>query len=830
MNRLVLCGFVVVAVASTAGAGVIDPELQDILAARAPDESVSALIYLHDKVNIDALSRQLTAQRANAQQRHETVVRALQAKAKATQAPLLAELEEMQRVGLVRSYEAFWIANIIRVDAPAAQIEFLAAHPSVDKVYVNHPVSLDEPTRMQPATDDPLRTPEPGLVAINVPQVWAMGIDGTGVLVANMDTGVAGNHPALASRWAGLLPQYAGHPEWAWHDALANPPSTFPSDGYGHGTHTMGTVCGGPPGLEIGVAPGARWIADNCINQGVGPAFHADVIAGFQWFADPDGNPATSWDVPAVCSNSWGVTSSMGYPPCDQDFWAYLDACEAAGCAIIFSAGNEGPGANTLRRPSDRATDAYRTMAVAAVNANVSGWPIASFSSRGPTYCTPDGSAAIKPDIAAPGVYVRSAVPPNGYQYMDGTSMASPHINGVMALMKQMCEDLTVEQMKQIIYDTAHDLGPAGEDNSYGWGMVDAYAAVLAAEEACGPHPPKVEDLVAATTTNTPVTIELLSDDDGEPVPPGVVNTIVLSLPANGYLVDPNGGVILSVPATLAANGNQVLYYPAAYFSGSDGFTFKANDGGTPPEGGDSPVANVTITVTGVSEIVYSYPLDENPGWSTQGNWAFGTPLGGGSHAADPTGGHTGSKVYGFNLSGDYANNMPAYSLTTTAIDCTYVSDVTLKFWRWLGVEQFDQASIQVSTDGTTWTLVWHNSTDVNDSAWSQQSVPVAALNNAPTAYIRWVMGPTDHSVTYPGWNIDDIEIWGQLAPPFAAGDVNCDGSVDFGDINDFVLRLSNFAAYLAAHPDCPESTADVNGDGVVNFGDINAFVALLAG
>jgi hypothetical protein len=108
----------------------------------------------------------------------------------------------------------------------------------------------------------------------------------------------------------------------------------------------------------------------------------ADALLSFQWIIDPDGNPAPDFDVPDVCSNSWGLADWHGYPDCDPLFWSGLDACEAAGIVIVFAAGNEGAGG--LRRPADRAIDDYRTLAVAAVNGNVAGWPIAGFSSWGP--------------------------------------------------------------------------------------------------------------------------------------------------------------------------------------------------------------------------------------------------------------------------------------------------------------------------------------------------------------------------------------------------------------------------------------------------------------
>jgi hypothetical protein len=315
------------------------------------------------------------------------------------------------------------------------------------------------------------------------------------------------------------------------------------------------------------------------------------------------------------------------------------------------------------------------------------------------------------------------------------------------------------------------------------------------------------------------------------PNPPGALVYILTALPVHGSLADPNAGAITSVPYPLAGGGKIVRYTPAAHYIGSDSFPFKANDGGTPPDGGDSNLATIALTVLGVPELAYSFPLDSNPGWATTGAWAFGLPAGLGSHNKDPNSGHTGSQVYGYNLNGDYPNSLPARSLTTTAIDCGTLTGVELRFWRWLGVEATDHAGLEVSPDGTTWTSVWSNSGGISENAWSLQTYSLAAVaDHQPTVYVRWVMGPTDVSVTYPGWNIDDVEFWAILPPPYPVGDLDCSLAVDFGDINPFVLALSNPAAYAVAFPNCDLMNGDVNGDGSVNFGDINPFIALLTG
>jgi lysyl endopeptidase len=233
----------------------------------------------------------------------------------------------------------------------------------------------------------------------------------------------------------------------------------------------------------------------------------------------------------------------------------------------------------------------------------------------------------------------------------------------------------------------------------------------------------------------------------------------------------------------------------------------------------------------GAPALVYSYPMDTSPGWTVQGSWAFGHPTGGGgSHGSpDPANGHTGTNVYGYNLSGDYTNNMTTERhLTSTAINCSNLSAVTLKFWRWLGVESpsYDHAYVRVSNNGTTWTTVWQNTAEITGGAWVQDSFDISAVaNHQATVYVRWTMGVTDPSYTYCGWNVDDVEIWAladDTTPP-GNGDFNNDGDVDFADFAQFQVCFNHDNTGACA-------PGDLTGNNWIDLADYALFAAALAG
>jgi len=493
MKQALLCVLSIVFLSTFIGlsgeavAGELHPRLQAQLNTLPSDAPVSVIIHLSEQTNIEAIDISLIKEKATRARRHETVVRALKEVASRSQVSLISHLEDKKAEGSVFGYTSHWISNLVIAKVTKEEIYRLNERTDVDFIELNFEFSLVEPIqrgKVQNGQNGPQIDGigvTPGLYAIQADRVWnELGITGAGRLVANMDTGVDGSHPALADRWRGTLPGV--EPSAAWLDVLGGG-SNFPVDSGSHGTHVMGTETGlgVATGDTIGVAWGAYWIACNAIGQGTGPEFDNDVITALEWFADPDGDPGTVDDVPDVVQNSWRINENFGYnyEDCDDRWWAAIDNCEASGVVLTWSAGNEGPGAETVGSPPDRITTPFNVYAVGAVDAtNYSyPYPTASFSSRGPSGCD---HVTVKPEVTAPGVDVYSSVPGGGYQGgWSGTSMSGPHVAGVVGLMREANPNLTVEQIKGVLMLTAHDFGTPGEDNTYGMGFIDAYESVL---------------------------------------------------------------------------------------------------------------------------------------------------------------------------------------------------------------------------------------------------------------------------------------------------------------------------------------------------------------
>jgi hypothetical protein len=368
------------------------------------------------------------------------------------------------------AFVPFWITNAIRVTAGRSIVEAVAARPEVlrlrsDRTFTPPAVSLD---RTAEAT-------EWNIHRIRADRVWReLGVRGRGAIVASIDTGVDFRHPALVRRYRGFTGVGFDH-NYNWFDpAGACDPPTAPCDNVDRGTHIMGTMVGEDPGKsnQIGVAPRARWIAaKGC--EDVSCSIFALLSSG-QWMLAPTDlngeNPRPDLR-PHVIASTWG----MG--PGDPFYQDIVDAWVASGIFPVFPVGGGGPACATVGSPAD-----YRnTYAVGAFDMSNR---IASFSGRGPSVY-----GVTKPDVAAPGVNIRSSVPGGTYSIFSGTSMATPHVAGTVALIWSANPDLigNLPMTARLLDDSAIDVedlrcgGTTDDNNVWGEGGLDAFAAVKAA-------------------------------------------------------------------------------------------------------------------------------------------------------------------------------------------------------------------------------------------------------------------------------------------------------------------------------------------------------------
>ncbi|MFQ5739746.1 MAG: S8 family serine peptidase [Acidobacteriota bacterium] len=375
-------------------------------------------------------------------------------------------------------YKVFWINNSLFVKgADRALVQELARRADVAYVRGNHERPLD-PVVFEPDTGT--QAVEWNIEQISAPDVWAIGNTGQDAVVANIDTGVRYTHEALVGSYRGNLGGGSFDHNYNWFDptGICGP---VPCDNNNHGSHTMGTMVGGdgpgPFSNDIGVAPGAQWIA--CKGCESSSCTEASLLACGQFMACPtrtDGSAPDCTKAPDVVNNSWGGGSG------DTFFQGAVNSWLAAGIMPVFSAGNSGPSCSTVGSPGD-----YRN--VIAVGATTSSDVLASFSSKGP-----GAFSFLKPNVVAPGSSVRSSIASSdtSYGFLSGTSMAAPHVGGTFALM--MTKNPTAGLRNYIIalYLSAfRGLGTPPAPTScggrsfnqypnaiYGFGRIDAFGAV----------------------------------------------------------------------------------------------------------------------------------------------------------------------------------------------------------------------------------------------------------------------------------------------------------------------------------------------------------------
>ncbi|MFZ2358940.1 MAG: S8 family serine peptidase [Anaerolineae bacterium] len=457
---------------SLAYAAKVDKGVMEALAS-SPDGKAAVFAVLGEQADLSA---------ANAiddwDARGWAVYNALSSAAERTQPAVMATLRGFEARGQASEIKSFWIVNLISLHADEATIRALAAMPQVERILPHVKLEIPQPVLEETTAADP-EAVEWGVAKIRANEVWSTyGVTGAGAVAANVDTGVQYNHPALVNQYRGNLGGGVFDHNYNWFNPAPNatcPNPNVPCDDNGHGSHTMGTEIGDDGGAnQIGVAPGADWIAA----YGCCPSNEA-LLEAQQWMVAPTdlaGNNPDPSKRPHVLNQSWGG------PGGSQIFEGVIASLRASGIFPAFSAGNNGAaaadGCGRLGSPGDNPS-AFNVGNTTSTDA------ISSSSSRGPNPFT----GKIGPEVSAPGSNVRSSVPTNSYANFSGTSMASPHVAGSVALLISLEPKLAgqIEQLEELLRKTAVPLtsaqtcggvpGSQIPNNVFGWGRIDVKAA-----------------------------------------------------------------------------------------------------------------------------------------------------------------------------------------------------------------------------------------------------------------------------------------------------------------------------------------------------------------
>ncbi|MFN8466460.1 MAG: S8 family serine peptidase [Caldilineaceae bacterium] len=543
---------------STQRADINDLLAEDLAQATTP---VSFLVVLRDQPDPATLLASAGVQAASAPSRRAELYRALTAHAERTQAPLRAWLDARG----VR-YTPHYLVNMIEVQGDQALADQLRLRPEVDRLARNPAVRQTEsvaaaleagtvessyrlwplfaapsasrtdagPDAGEAAGVTPTELPY-GLVYTEADKAWELGVRGQGIVVGSQDTGVDWDHPALRNAYRGwnAQTQTASHP-YNWFDAFGrnstdvnvyrcSPDAQVPCDDGSHGTHTVGTMVGdasADAGTVIGMAPGAKWVGCRNMRNGVGTP--SSYTTCFEWFMAPypqGGNPMTDGKpelAPGIINNSWACPRKEG---CEVDTLRQIvDTVRAAGIFVAASAGNYGgfmfpPKCNTVLEPIAIYDSSF------SVGAHDQTGTIASFSSSGPV--TVDGSNRLKPDLTAPGVGIMSTIPGGYSDHFSGTSMASPHVAGAVALLWSIAPELEgdIDRTEQILRESATpvingdcDPSPTSPNNVYGYGRLNVLQAILDA------RPPATATVAVLGAGGQPVAalpVRLVSNQTG---------------------------------------------------------------------------------------------------------------------------------------------------------------------------------------------------------------------------------------------------------------------------------------------------------------------------
>ncbi|MFF5180232.1 S8 family serine peptidase [Micromonospora sp. NPDC000316] len=759
--------------------------------------------------------------------RGAAVAEALRKTADASQGKIRADLDSSGA-----KYQTFWATNAIKVNSGSlAMVQKFATYSEVEGLYA--PVEYKVPETVKGADEKTVNALEWGIANINADDVWSQyGVTGEGITIANIDTGVQFDHPALVNSYRGNNGDGTFDHNYNWFDA-AGTCAAAPCDNDGHGTHTMGTMAGSAGANQIGVAPGVKWIAAN----GCCPSDAALIESG-QWMLEPTDlggqNPDAS-KRPNIINNSWGTRLPSNEPFMEDVTLAWT----ASGIFGVWSNGNSGSACQTSGSPgslvSNYSTGAYD------VNNNIAG-----FSSRGAGQ-----NGEIKPNISAPGVNVRSSIPGSSYASISGTSMAAPHLAGAIALLYSAAPSLVgdVDATRALLNGAAIDKadsqcgGTEADNNVYGEGRLDALALLDAAPTGdVGTLAGTVTDaatgspIAGATLTLTgPTAREVTTGADGTystQLPTGtyqvavsafgygsttksatitnrvtttldVALTAVASVNITGAVTDGSGhgwplyakvtvtGVSGVYDYTTPSNGRYTISLPAGQT-----YTLKYE----PQYPGYQTVTKTVVVGTRNVTTNVAVPVDTTrcttaPGYefgadgeyetfdgtTTPAGWTVVDNAGSGQVWKFTDDGRRGNLTGG---SGNFAmidsdaygaGNRQDTSLVSPVVNLTGVTAPVIRFNQDFNQLDLDTADVDLSIDGgTTWANVLRQRTDVRGPRVTEIPIPQAADKAQVQVRFRY------YEASYEWWwEVDNVLIGSQVTC------VPVDGGLVVGNVRD---------------------------------------------
>lgn len=737
----------------------VSPELKinaDVKNALSSQRYVGVLVKMNEQVDTTKVARETEAT-LSAKTPYQkkmasryVVVDKLQETADKTQTNLINLLEEEKKNGNVQEYQSFYIVNMVYVKATEDVIKKISMRSEVKEINLNKKIQVEWPKIEKASVNNStIQSTEWNIDKVGAPSVWTgFGINGSGVVVGSIDTGFDYTHEALKTKWRGYNPANpsAPNPAGNWFDAVNGRSLPYDEPTIPHGTHVLGTILGQDPSGQniIGVAPGAHFINAKAFTPDGGEDLW--LLAAGQWMLAPGGDPSKA---PDIINNSWG-----GAPGLDEWYRPMVQAWRDAGILPVFSSGNQPGGADAPPASVSAPANYPESFAVGATDRNdLRG----NFSRRGPSpYPVPND---LKPDIAAPGVNVRSSVP-GGYESgWSGTSMAAPHVAGTAALLLSYNAALSPDQLEQIMTSTATPLTdrdyPTTPNYGYGYGLVNAFNAVSSIASGIGTIQGKVLkpglDSQDAVIVHNPITMAF---SGMEPTITAEITDNISVTDVELYVKAVNEPYWAVVPMTRTSgdfkNGVYSVDIPWMFVQ-EPGFQYKIRAYDYGQNRTETPIYDVTVKF-GIKPGEYTTDFSNYPdGWIMDGDWQWGETTTG----VAPLG----NKLVATVLNGSYSISKTSW-LTTPPIDLKNSNTAILNFRHWYETENnYDKLYILTTNDfGLNWTQK-AMFTGTNQKKWENYSLDLSSYKKSSTPVFVGFVLVSDISIVKDGWYIDDVTL-----------------------------------------------------------------------